>query len=177
MTSRVKCPVQWTGTSACWRIVEDGCWTFLLSVGRYVVSTKSRKRSHVFWGLVWARSYETKSKRVYLEHVVSIVFNQDQLAQLKPLLENLNVLTVYQANIYQYLNFTHKSDPVNIQYFKKRANHGYPRNHSESRFYLKSTLWMFHNDLFPFVNLCYRMILLIKRKISIPFPPSKKTKS
>ena len=109
-------------------------------VFKIVQIVPNRAKDHMYFEGWYGREAMKQNRRVYYEHVVSIAFNQDQLAHLKPLLENLNVLIVYQTNIYQYLNFTHKSDPVNIQYFKKRPNHGYPRYHSQSRFYLKSTL-------------------------------------
>ena len=45
--------------------------------------------------------------KVYLKqkHAVRIVFNKDKLTNSKPLFENLDVLNVYQINIYQHLNF------------------------------------------------------------------------
>ena len=42
------------------------------------------------------------------KHAVRIVFNKYKLTHSKPLFENLNVLNVYQINIYQHLNFMHK---------------------------------------------------------------------
>ena len=57
--------------------------------------------------IAWARTYVTKSKRVYLKqkHAVRIVFNKYELNHSKPFFENLNALNIYQINIYQLLKF------------------------------------------------------------------------
>ena len=93
--------------------------------------------------IAWASTYATKLKRVDLKqkHAVRIVFNKDKLTHSKSLFKNLNALNVYQINIYQHLNFMHKS--INNQIssifsdFIKRPYHKYPTNFSQSRFYLK----------------------------------------
>ena len=78
--------------------------------------------------------FETKTS-------VRIVFNKDKLTHSKPIFKNLNVLNVYQINIYQHLNFMHKfinnQIPSIFSDFIKRLNHKYPTNFSQSHFYLK----------------------------------------
>ena len=59
--------------------------------------------------IAWGSRYATKLKRLYSKqkHAVRIVFNKNKLTHSKPLFKNLNVLNVYQTNIYQHLNFMH----------------------------------------------------------------------
>ena len=94
--------------------------------------------------IAWASTYATKLKRVYLKqkHAVPILFYKDKLTHSKRLFEKLNVLNVYQINMYEHSNFMHKfinnhipsifSDPI------KRPDHKYLTNSSQSSFYLKS---------------------------------------
>ena len=85
----------------------------------------------------------TKLKRVYLKqkHAVCIVFNKDKITRSKPFFENLNALNVYEINIYQHLKFMYKfinnQIPSIFSDFIKRADHKYPKNFSQSSFYLK----------------------------------------
>ena len=91
--------------------------------------------------IAWTSAYATKLKRVCLKqkHAIRIVFNKDKLTHSKPLFEHLNVLNVYQINIYQHLNFMHKF--INNQIpsifidLIKRPDHKYPTNFSQSSFY------------------------------------------
>ena len=82
-----------------------------------------------------------KSLNLKQKHAVRIVFNKDKLTPSKPLFKNLNALNVYQVNIYEHLNFTHKfisnQIPSVFSDFIKRRNHKYPTNLSQSNFYLK----------------------------------------
>ena len=91
--------------------------------------------------IAWTSAYATKLKRVCLKqkHAIRIVFNKDKLTHSKPLFEHLNVLNVYQINIYQHLNFMHKfinnQIPSIFSDLIKRPDHKYPTNFSQSSFY------------------------------------------
>ena len=75
------------------------------------------------------------------KHAARIIFNEDRLCHLLPLLKNLNALDIYQLNIHQNPNFMHrlknipkiftelkKYQNTNIQQsFQKTA---IPQNHS-----------------------------------------------
>ena len=86
----------------------------------------------IFRHLIHFHSFSTILKRVYLKQ---------KLTHSKPLFENLNILNIYQINIYQHLKFMHKfinnQIPSIFSDFIKRPNHKYPTNFSQSRFYLK----------------------------------------
>ena len=90
--------------------------------------------------IAWASTHATKMKRVYLKqkHAVRIVFNKDKLTHLNILFENLNVLNVYEINIYQHLNFMHdfinNQIPTKFSNFIKRPEHKYPKKFSQPSF-------------------------------------------
>ena len=75
------------------------------------------------------------------KHAVRIVFSKDKLTHSNFLFENLNGLNAYQINIYQHSNFMHKfiskQIPSIFSNLIKRPDHKYPRNFSQSSFYLK----------------------------------------
>ena len=93
--------------------------------------------------IAWASTDTTLLKIVYLKqkHAVRIVFNKDKLTHSNALFKNMNALNVFQINIYQHLNFMHKSInnqiPSILSDFIKRPNHKYATNFSQSIFYLK----------------------------------------
>ena len=93
--------------------------------------------------MVWASTCVTKLKRVCLKQkqAVRIVFNKGKLTHSNTLFENLNVINLYQINIYQHVNFMHKlinnQIPSIFNDLIKGLDHKYPINSSQSSFYLK----------------------------------------
>ena len=100
--------------------------------------------------IAWASINQTKLKKIhYLQkQAARIIFNEDRLCHLRPLLKNLNASNVYQINLYQNLNFMHRIKMGNIpEVFHetiKKPNHKYPTtfsnlNYSIKKYSLKST--------------------------------------
>ena len=56
------------------------------------------------------KTHKTKLKKVQSKekHALRIIFNQSKTAPSEPLFLNLNVLNVYQINIFQSVQFMHK---------------------------------------------------------------------
>ena len=84
--------------------------------------------------------YSTKFKRVCFKqkHAVRILFNKGKLTYSNTLFENLNLLYVYQINIYQHVKFMHKllnnQIPSVFNALIKGLDHNYPINSSQSIF-------------------------------------------
>ena len=84
--------------------------------------------------VAWVSAYRTKVKtiHVYQKHAALIVFNEDKLTAFRPLLRPLNVLNVYQINLYQHLAFMHKlsKNKALLTFNKLLENHfiNIPRN-------------------------------------------------
>ena len=104
------------------------------------------------------------------KHAVRIVFSKDKLTHSNLLFENLNGLNAYQINIYQHSNFMHKfiskQIPSIFSNLKKRPDHKYPRNFSQSSFYLKryylySTKYSFFRYIVSYIILNIVLYLCI----------------
>ena len=100
--------------------------------------------------IAWASTNPAKLKKIqYLQkQAARIIFNEDRLCHLRPLLKNLNVLNVYQINFYQNLNSMQRIKMWNItKVFHetiKKTNHKYPTtfsnfNYNIKKYSLKST--------------------------------------
>ena len=93
--------------------------------------------------IAWLSTYQKKVKTVYYhqKHTVQIVFNQEKLTHSRPFLRSLNVLNVYQINLYQHLNFMHKVSnnvaPSMFHEMFKKLSHKYPPNVLFNNFNLK----------------------------------------
>jgi len=57
--------------------------------------------------LVWGNTCKTKLKRINskIKQASRIICNKDKLEHSKPLLKSLDILDVYQLNIYRHLKF------------------------------------------------------------------------
>ena len=60
--------------------------------------------------IAWANTHKTKLKKVQSKqkHALRIIFNQSKTSPSEPLFLSLNVLNVYQINIFQSVQFMHK---------------------------------------------------------------------
>ena len=93
--------------------------------------------------IAWASTYLTKLKTVHYhqKHAARIVFNQEKLTHSRPLLRSLKALNVYEINLYQHLNFTHKVSnnvaPLMFNDMFKKPSHKYPTNFLHNNFSLK----------------------------------------
>ena len=99
---------------------------------------------------VWASTHKTKLKKVQSKqkHALRIIFNQSKTSPSEPLFLNLNVLNVYQINIFQSVQFIHKIKSKNVPHIFLKlfsvACHAYPTtfsliNFSLPRTFLKTT--------------------------------------
>ena len=100
--------------------------------------------------IAWASTHKTKLEKVQSKqkHALRIIFNQSKTASSEPLFLSLNVLNVYQINIFQSVRFMHKIKNKNVrQVFLKLFSvpcHAYPSNFSLINFsvpraFLKNT--------------------------------------
>ena len=86
--------------------------------------------------IAWASTHKTKRKNVQSKqkHALRIIFNQSKTSPSEPLFLSLNVLNVYQLNIFQSVQFMHKIKNKNISHiFLKLFDvpcHAYPTNFS-----------------------------------------------
>ena len=97
-----------------------------------------------------AGTHKTKLKKVQSKqkHAIRIMFNQSKTSPSEPLFVRLNVLNVYQINIFQSVQFIHKKKNKNVPHiFLKLFSvpcHAYPTdfsliNSSVPRTFLKTT--------------------------------------
>ena len=95
-----------------------------------------------YTNIAWASTQKTKLKMINIKqkHAARIIFNEDRLCHLRPLLKNLNALNIYQLNIYQNLNFMHrlKNIPKIFTELIKKPKHKYPTKFSENSYTTKS---------------------------------------
>ena len=95
-----------------------------------------------YTNIAWASTQKTKLKMINIKqkHAARIIFNEDRLCHLRPLLKNLNALNIYQLNIYQNLNFMHrlKNIPKVFTELIKKPKHKYPTKFSENSYTTKS---------------------------------------
>ena len=109
--------------------------------------------------IAWGSAPQTKLKKIYSKQKQAsrIILNEERDAHSKPLMKSLDILNVYQLNIFQHLLFMHKvKNETTLDIFKNRfsyINHGYPTNYSK------------HNFNIPLVKLNY-----LKRSISFRGP-------
>ena len=91
--------------------------------------------SYLNYAVTWASTYYTKL------HAVRIIFNEHISSHSRPLLRSLNVLNVYQINLYQHLNFMYKFNnkqtPRIFHDLIEKPVHQYPTQFSKTNFSLK----------------------------------------
>ena len=86
--------------------------------------------------IAWASTHKTKLEKVQSKqkHALRIIFNQSKTSLSEPLSLSLNVLNVYQINIFQSVQFMHKIKNKNVLHiFLKLFDvpcHAYPTNFS-----------------------------------------------
>ena len=88
----------------------------------------------------WASTSRAKLDKVLKKqnHAVCIIYNKDKFSHSKPLMRDMNVLNVYQINIFQVLKFMYKSKhKLNRTVFDNtltEIHHQYPTRFSRSNF-------------------------------------------
>ena len=95
--------------------------------------------------IAWASTHKTKLKKVESKqkHALRIIFNQSKTSPSDPLFLSLNVLNVYQINIFHSVQFMHKIKNENVSHiFLKLFDvpcHAYPTNISLINFSVPRT--------------------------------------
>ena len=95
--------------------------------------------------IAWSSTHKTKLKKVQSKqrHALRIIFNQSKTSPSEPLFLSLNVLNVYQINIFQSVRFMHKIKNKNdLHIFLKLFDvpcHAYPTNFSLINFSVPRT--------------------------------------
>ena len=70
----------------------------------------------IYANMVWASTHKTKRKKVQSKQkcAVRTIFNEFKTSSTEPLFLSLNVQNVYQINIFQYMQFMHKTRNENV---------------------------------------------------------------
>ena len=86
--------------------------------------------------IFWASTNPSKLKKLHnkQKHAARIILNRDRLTHSRPLMKELNILNVYQLNIYQTLHFMFKTrnnltPNILVNKFNTMA-HKYPTNYA-----------------------------------------------
>ena len=93
-----------------------------------------------YTNIAWAINYKTKLKKVQSKQkqTLRIIFNQSKTLPSEPFFLSLNVLNVYQTNIFQSVQFMRKIKNKNVLYiFLKLFDvpcHAYLTNFSLTNF-------------------------------------------
>ena len=93
----------------------------------------------------WCSTNHTKLTKLFnkQKHASRIIFNVDKFTHSRPLLVKLNVLNIYQINIYQSLIFMYKFNnqmaPSIFTTLFKKIEHKYPTRSSVNNFVLPKT--------------------------------------
>ena len=88
----------------------------------------------------WASTNPNKLNKLHnkQKHAARIIFNEDRMTHARPLMKQLNILNIYQLNIYQMLTLMFKTKQrlaPNIFFDKfKTINHSYPTTYSTNNF-------------------------------------------
>ena len=88
--------------------------------------------------IAWGSTNQNKLKKLHnkQKHAARIICNEDRYSPSRPLMKKLNILNIYQLNIYQTLNFMFKTKenttPVLFQKKFKKSKHKYPTNFSNN---------------------------------------------
>ena len=100
-----------------------------------------------YCNIAWASTYKTHLERIYIiqKKAARIIMNQDMYTKARPLMKSLQILNVYQLNIFQTVLFMFKlKNEMNPQVFKNKLsaiNHRYPTRFSQNNFTIpKATL-------------------------------------
>ena len=97
-----------------------------------------------YTNIAWASTYRTKLKAIHLlqKCAVHIIFNENNMTHLRPLLWSLNALNVYQINFFQQLrfmyNFNKNETPKIFTNLIKKPLHKCPTKFSKSSASLKT---------------------------------------
>ena len=90
--------------------------------------------------IAWCSTNRSKLTKLFnkQKHASRIIFNVDKFTHSRPLMKNLNVLNVYQINIYQSLifmyKFNNKMTPTIFNTLFKKIEHAYPTRFSNNNF-------------------------------------------
>ena len=97
--------------------------------------------SHLnYANIAWASTNKNKLRKLYHQqkHASRIILKENKYTHSKPLMKKLNILNVYQLNIFQTLNFMYrtktKSIPTIFSQSFESIKHKYPTNYSNSNF-------------------------------------------
>ena len=88
--------------------------------------------------IAWGSTNQNKLKKLHnkQKHAARIICNEERYSSSRPLMKKLNILNIYQLNIYQTLNFMFKTKenttPVLFQKKFKKSKHKYPTNFSNN---------------------------------------------
>ena len=118
-------------------INENLTWRDLI----HTVENKIEKRRNTlpyqyYANIAWASTHKTKLKKTQSKqkHALRIVFNQFKPSPSEPPFLQLNVISVYQINIFQSVQFMRKTKNKNTTHiFRKLFRvtcHAYPTNFS-----------------------------------------------
>ena len=93
-----------------------------------------------YCNIAWASTAKTKLSSILKKqkHAVRIVYNKDKFTHSRPLMRDMNVLNVYQINIFQTLRFMYKtknnSNPRIFDKMFREIHHKYPTRFSRNNF-------------------------------------------
>ena len=118
----------------------------ILHGAKFLLNQKSRKdiyfsfiRSYInYVNFAWRSTYTMKLKKMftYQKKAARVIFFADHLTHVKPLMLEMNVLNVYQINIYQNLVLLYKAHTSTAPsiFFNKfsKINHNYPTSSRNS---------------------------------------------
>ena len=91
-----------------------------------------------YCNIAWASTSRTKIDKILKKqkHAVLIIYNKDKFTHLKPLMRDMNVLNVFQINIFQILKLMYKSKHnLNPRVFGNtftEIHHGHPTRFPEA---------------------------------------------
>ena len=98
-----------------------------------------------YCNMAWASTYKSHLKRLLnvQKKAVRIIMNKDTYADTRPLMKDLNILNIYQMNLFQILLFMFKSkNETNPRVFKSKfavINHRYPTRYSTNNLKIPTT--------------------------------------
>ena len=95
--------------------------------------------------ICWASTNTNKLKKLLnkQKHAARIILNKDRMTHSRPLMKELQILNVYQLNIYQTLNFMYKTKlgltpSIFVDKFTA-ITHKYPTNYAANNFIVPSS--------------------------------------
>ena len=99
-----------------------------------------------YCNIAWASTYKSNLKKLYTtqKKASRIIMDKNMFTEARPLMKDLNILNVYQLNIFQTLPFMFKQQSENNpQVFKSqfsKISHRYPTRYSLNNYAIPKTM-------------------------------------